>query len=116
MRICIAKGIFSFLFFIQICVEIHCYAKCLLYFVLPDNMNTSTPQSGGRQKPLSPGGEYLSPATRPQPVSAAGTPTLQNFTSNDDEWERKQRRRSRVIDLQLSNADSPASTISPAQR
>ncbi|PIO38390.1 hypothetical protein AB205_0016360, partial [Aquarana catesbeiana] len=79
-------------------------------------MNTSTPQSGGRQKPLSPGGEYLSPATRPQPVSAAGTPTLQNFTSNDDEWERKQRRRSRVIDLQLSNADSPASTISPAQR
>ncbi|XP_040201870.1 condensin complex subunit 2 [Rana temporaria] len=79
-------------------------------------MKTSTPQSGGRQKPLSPGGEYLSPATRPQPVSAAGTPTLQNFTSNDDERERKQRRRSRVIDLQLSNADSPASTISPAQR
>ncbi|CAI9566246.1 unnamed protein product [Staurois parvus] len=78
-------------------------------------MNTSTPQSGGRQKPLSPDGEYLSPATRPQPVSAAGTPTLQNFTSNDDEWERKQRRRSRVIDLQFSNADSPASTISPAQ-
>ncbi|XP_018428414.1 PREDICTED: condensin complex subunit 2 [Nanorana parkeri] len=79
-------------------------------------MNTSTPQSGGRQKPLSLVGEYLSPATRPQPISAAGTPTLQNFTSNDDEWERKQRRRSRVIDLQLSNADSPASSISPAQR
>ncbi|KAM9313414.1 condensin complex subunit 2 [Gastrophryne carolinensis] len=79
-------------------------------------MNTSTPQSGGRQKPLSPGGSYLSPATRPQSVSAAGTPTLQNFTSNDDEWERKQRRRSRVIDLQLSNVDSPASVISPGQR
>ncbi|KAG8574683.1 hypothetical protein GDO81_009270 [Engystomops pustulosus] len=77
-------------------------------------MNTSTPQSGGRHKPLSPAGVYLSPATRSQPVSAAGTPTLQNFTSNDDEWERKQRRRSRVIDLQLSNADSPASVISPA--
>ncbi|XP_069799549.1 condensin complex subunit 2 [Dendropsophus ebraccatus] len=79
-------------------------------------MNTSTPQSGGRHKPLSPSGAYLSPATRSQPVSAAGTPTLQNFTSNDDEWERKQRRRSRVIDLQLSNADSPASVISPGQR
>ncbi|XP_072258964.1 condensin complex subunit 2 [Pyxicephalus adspersus] len=79
-------------------------------------MNTSTPQSGGRQKHFSPVGEYLSPATRPQPISAAGTPTLQNFTSNDDEWERKQRRRSRVIDLQLSNVDSPALSISPAQR
>ncbi|KAM5170745.1 condensin complex subunit 2 [Mantella aurantiaca] len=79
-------------------------------------MQTSTPQSGGRQKPLSPGGEYLSPATRPQPISAASTPTLQNFNSNDDEWERKQRRRSRVIDLQLSNADSSASAISPVQR
>ncbi|XP_044135179.1 condensin complex subunit 2 [Bufo gargarizans] len=79
-------------------------------------MNTSTPQSGGRQKPLSPAGVYLSPATRSQPISAAGTPTLQNFTSNDDELERRQRRKSRVIDLQLSNADSPASVISPAQR
>ncbi|KAG9488852.1 hypothetical protein GDO78_005053 [Eleutherodactylus coqui] len=79
-------------------------------------MDTSTPQSGGRHKPLSPTEVYLSPATRSQPVSAAGTPTLQNFTSNDDELERKQRRRSRVIDLQLSNADSPASVISPAQR
>ncbi|XP_068130950.1 condensin complex subunit 2 [Hyperolius riggenbachi] len=79
-------------------------------------MDTSTPQSGGRPKPLSPGGVYLSPATRSLPLSAAGTPTLQNFTSNDDEWERKQRRRSRVIDLQLSNADSPASVVSPGQR
>ncbi|KAM4035855.1 condensin complex subunit 2 isoform 1-T2 [Anomaloglossus baeobatrachus] len=79
-------------------------------------MNTSTPQSGGRHKPSSPNGVYLSPATRSQSVSAAGTPTLQNFTSNDDELERRQRRRSRVIDLQLSNADSPASVISPSQR
>ncbi|XP_069622719.1 condensin complex subunit 2 [Ranitomeya imitator] len=79
-------------------------------------MNTSTPQSGERHKPLSPSGVYLSPATRSQPVSAAGTPTLQNFTSNDDELERRQRRRSRVIDLQLSNTDSPASVISPSQR
>ncbi|KAM3925156.1 condensin complex subunit 2 [Leptodactylus fuscus] len=79
-------------------------------------MDTSTPQSGGRHKPVSPAGVYLSPATRSQPVSATGTPTLQNFTSNDDEWERKQRRRSRVIDLQLSSVDSPASVISPAQR
>ncbi|XP_075063457.1 condensin complex subunit 2 isoform X2 [Mixophyes fleayi] len=79
-------------------------------------MYTSTPHSGGRPKPLSPVGVYLSPATRSQSVSAAGTPTLQNFTSNDDEWERKQRRRSRVIDLQLSNADSPASIISTSQR
>ncbi|XP_073415636.1 condensin complex subunit 2 [Dendrobates tinctorius] len=79
-------------------------------------MNTSTPQSGERHKPLSPSGVYLSPATRSQPVSAAGTPTLQNFTSNDDELERRQRRKSRVIDLQLSNTDSPASVISPSQR
>ncbi|XP_073509782.1 condensin complex subunit 2 [Phyllobates terribilis] len=79
-------------------------------------MNTSTPQSGERHKPLSPSGVYLSPATRSQPVSAAGTPTLENFTSNDDELERRQRRRSRVIDLQLSNTDSPASVISPSQR
>ncbi|XP_077119028.1 condensin complex subunit 2 [Ranitomeya variabilis] len=79
-------------------------------------MNTSTPQSGERHKPLSPSGIYLSPATRSQPVSAAGTPTLQNFTSNDDELERRQRRRSRVIDLQLSNTDSPTSVISPSQR
>uniref|UniRef100_F6PU47 Condensin complex subunit 2 n=1 Tax=Xenopus tropicalis TaxID=8364 RepID=F6PU47_XENTR len=79
-------------------------------------MSTSTPQSGVRRKPATPDSAFLSPATRPQPVSAAGTPTLQNFTSNDDERERKLRRMSRVIDLQLSNADSPASAISPAQR
>ncbi|KAG8440936.1 hypothetical protein GDO86_006610 [Hymenochirus boettgeri] len=78
-------------------------------------MSTSTPLSGGRKKPETPDSIFLSPATRPQPISAAGTPTLQNFTSNDDERERKQRRMSRVIDLQLSNADSPASTISPAR-
>ncbi|NP_001007981.3 condensin complex subunit 2 [Xenopus tropicalis] len=78
-------------------------------------MSTSTPQSGVRRKPATPDSAFLSPATRPQPVSAAGTPTLQNFTSNDDERERKLRRMSRVIDLQLSNADSPASAISPAQ-
>ncbi|XP_075714711.1 condensin complex subunit 2 [Rhinoderma darwinii] len=79
-------------------------------------MITSTPQSGERHKSLSPTGVYLSPATRPQPISSVGTLTLQNFTSNDDERERRQRRRSRVIDLQLSNADSPASVISPSQR
>ncbi|KAM4747735.1 condensin complex subunit 2 [Rhinophrynus dorsalis] len=79
-------------------------------------MSISTPQSGGRKKPASPDGVFLSPATRPQSVSASSTPTLQNFTSNDDERERKLRRMSRVIDLQLSNADSPASTISPSQR
>ncbi|KAM4675449.1 condensin complex subunit 2 [Discoglossus pictus] len=76
-------------------------------------MSISTPQSGGRQRPVSPENAYLSPATRRQPGSAAGTPTLHNFTSNDDELERKQRRRSRVIDLQLSAADTPGSTISP---
>ncbi|OCT89966.1 hypothetical protein XELAEV_18018580mg [Xenopus laevis] len=79
-------------------------------------MSTSTPQSGGLRKPATPNSVFLSPATRPQPLSAAGTPTLLNFTSNDDEREKKLRRMSRVIDLQLSNADSPATAISPAQR
>ncbi|XP_063304681.1 condensin complex subunit 2 [Pelobates fuscus] len=79
-------------------------------------MSISTPQSGDRHQVDTPDSVFLSPATRRQPVSLAGTPTLQNFTSNDDERERKQRRMSRVIDLQLSNADSPASTISPTHR
>ncbi|XP_053320623.1 condensin complex subunit 2 isoform X2 [Spea bombifrons] len=79
-------------------------------------MTASTPHSGGRRHPETPDSAFLSPATRRQPVSLAGTPTLQNFTSNDDERERKQRRLSRVIDLQLSNVDSPASTISPSHR
>ncbi|KAM8973355.1 condensin complex subunit 2 isoform 2-T2 [Pelodytes ibericus] len=79
-------------------------------------MSTSTPQSGGRFQGETPDSVFLSPATRRQPVSLAGTPTLQNFTSNDDEQERKQRRRSRVIDLQLSNADTPASSLSHSHR
>ncbi|XP_053573799.1 condensin complex subunit 2 isoform X2 [Bombina bombina] len=79
-------------------------------------MSISTPQSGGRHHQDTPDSVYLSPSTRRQPGSATGTPTLQNFTSNDDEKERKQRRKSRVIDLQLSGVDSPASTISPSQR
>uniref|UniRef100_A0A8C5MJX2 Condensin complex subunit 2 n=1 Tax=Leptobrachium leishanense TaxID=445787 RepID=A0A8C5MJX2_9ANUR len=79
-------------------------------------MATSTPQSGGRRQTDTPDSVFLSPATGRQSVSLSGTPTLQNFTSNDDERERKQRRMSRVIDLQLNNVDSPISTISPSQR
>ncbi|MEE6520154.1 hypothetical protein FKM82_017965, partial [Ascaphus truei] len=76
-------------------------------------MSTSTPQSGGRRS-MSSEGVYLSPATSRQPLSVTETPTLQNFPSNDDERERKQRRRSRVIDLQLSASDSTASILSPS--
>ncbi|XP_043940147.1 condensin complex subunit 2 [Protopterus annectens] len=55
---------------------------------------------------------YLSPATRRQSIHGANTPDLLNFTGNDDEQERRQRRRSRVVDLQL---DSPF-RASPSQR
>ncbi|XP_013923105.1 PREDICTED: condensin complex subunit 2-like [Thamnophis sirtalis] len=76
-------------------------------------MNFSTPQSAGSQGSPSSGSVFVSPGTRRQPLSASGTPVLQNCPQNDDERERKQRRRSRVYDLQFST-ESPLSIQSPA--
>ncbi|XP_032084696.1 condensin complex subunit 2 isoform X2 [Thamnophis elegans] len=78
-------------------------------------MNFSTPQSAGSQGSPSSGSVFVSPGTRRQPLSASGTPVLQNCPQNDDERERKQRRRSRVYDLQFST-ESPLSIQSPASK
>lgn len=50
---------------------------------------------------------------RKAPLSTPGTPVLEDFPQNDDEKERLQRRRSRVLDLQFS-ADSPHLLASPS--
>uniref|UniRef100_A0A8C6ZNB5 Condensin complex subunit 2 n=1 Tax=Nothoprocta perdicaria TaxID=30464 RepID=A0A8C6ZNB5_NOTPE len=60
-----------------------------------------TPRCGGR-------GAAASPAPRP-----LGTPVLAACPGNDDERERRQRRRSRAADLQLSSTDSPRGLASP---
>ncbi|XP_044273327.1 condensin complex subunit 2 [Varanus komodoensis] len=78
-------------------------------------MNSSTPQSAGSKGNISSDSVFLSPGTRRQPLSASGTPVLENCPGNDDERERKQRRRSRVIELQFST-DSPLSLQSPSNK
>ncbi|NXQ94789.1 CND2 protein, partial [Sagittarius serpentarius] len=57
------------------------------------------------------------PAASPAPRSlgSTGTPVLAE-RPNDDEWERRQRRRSRATDLQLGSTDSPLGLASPAPR
>ncbi|XP_008566128.1 PREDICTED: condensin complex subunit 2 [Galeopterus variegatus] len=52
---------------------------------------------------------------RKAPLNTPGTPVLEDFPQNDDEKERMQRRRSRVIDLQFST-DSPHLLGSPSSR
>ncbi|XP_030058345.1 condensin complex subunit 2 [Microcaecilia unicolor] len=79
-------------------------------------MNTSASHSVSHQNCMSPDGIFLSPATRRQPINLSGTPVLEDFPRNDDEQERKQRRQSRVADLQLSNTESPSCTESPCNR
>uniref|UniRef100_A0A8C3RX18 Condensin complex subunit 2 n=1 Tax=Chelydra serpentina TaxID=8475 RepID=A0A8C3RX18_CHESE len=75
-------------------------------------MSTSAPQPAGRSQSASSDGVFMSPSTKRQHVSTSNTPVLDSFPGNDDEQERKQRRRSRVIDLQLSSTDSPLSSLS----
>uniref|UniRef100_A0A8C3S1C2 Condensin complex subunit 2 n=1 Tax=Chelydra serpentina TaxID=8475 RepID=A0A8C3S1C2_CHESE len=79
-------------------------------------MSTSAPQPAGRSQSASSDGVFMSPSTKRQHVSTSNTPVLDSFPGNDDEQERKQRRRSRVIDLQLSSTDSPLSVQSPSHR
>ncbi|XP_050793396.1 condensin complex subunit 2 isoform X1 [Gopherus flavomarginatus] len=79
-------------------------------------MNTSAPQPTGRSQSASSDSVFVSPSTKRQHVSSSNTPVLASFPGNDDEQERKQRRRSRVIDLQLSSTDSPLSVQSPSSR
>ncbi|XP_006873590.1 PREDICTED: condensin complex subunit 2 [Chrysochloris asiatica] len=55
------------------------------------------------------------PLPRKAPLSTPGTPILEDFPQNDDEKERLQRRRSRVLDLQFST-DSPHLLTSPSSR
>ncbi|XP_062995319.1 condensin complex subunit 2 [Elgaria multicarinata webbii] len=78
-------------------------------------MSSSTPQSAGCKGNVSSDSVFVSPGTRRQPLSASGTPVLETCPGNDDERERKQRRRSRVVDLQFSS-DSPLSIQSPTNK
>ncbi|XP_075767172.1 condensin complex subunit 2 isoform X2 [Pelodiscus sinensis] len=79
-------------------------------------MSGSTPQCHGRSQSASSNGVFVSPSTRRQPLSASNTPVLDSFLGNDDEQERKQRRRSRAIDLHLSSNESPLSVKSISNR
>uniref|UniRef100_A0A6J0SLG3 Condensin complex subunit 2 n=1 Tax=Pogona vitticeps TaxID=103695 RepID=A0A6J0SLG3_9SAUR len=78
-------------------------------------MSSSTPHSAGCQGNSSSDSVFVSPGTIRQPLSACGTPVLENCPGNDDEQERKRRRRSRVVDLQFST-ESPLSLQSPSSK
>ncbi|KAM6432455.1 condensin complex subunit 2 [Liasis olivaceus] len=78
-------------------------------------MSFSIPQFADFKENASSDSVFVSPGTRRQPLSACGTPVLENCPQNDDERERKQRRRSRVVDLQFS-AESPLSIRSPISK
>nr|XP_008120018.1 PREDICTED: condensin complex subunit 2 isoform X1 [Anolis carolinensis] len=78
-------------------------------------MSSSTPQSAGHKGNTSSDSVFVSPGTRRQPLSSSGTPVLENFPDNDDERERKQRRRSRIVDLQFST-DSSLPIQSPSNK
>ncbi|OXB74794.1 UNVERIFIED_CONTAM: hypothetical protein H355_000054 [Colinus virginianus] len=55
-----------------------------------------------------------SPASRS--LGGSATPTLAECPRNDDERERRQRRRSRAVDLQLGSTESPLGLCSPVPR
>lgn len=79
---------------------------------------SSTPQSGPRSHvvaDLVSETRFVSPSTQRRHVQQTSTPLLAGFPGNDDELERRQRRRSRVIDLHLSSLDTSLAE-SPAQR
>ncbi|XP_041065689.1 condensin complex subunit 2 [Carcharodon carcharias] len=57
---------------------------------------------------------FVSPATRRQAIQSLKTSVKMDVAPNDDERERRERRRSKVTDLQLSGTESPL--VSPVQR
>ncbi|XP_051896987.1 condensin complex subunit 2 [Pristis pectinata] len=73
-------------------------------------MNTSTPVS--RMSPAGP--IFVSPSTKRQAIPSLKTTVKMDVARNDDERERRERRRSKVTDLQLSGIDTPL--VSPMQR
>lgn len=66
-------------------------------------MSAATPRRGS--------GGLASPA--PRPLGSSATPTLSDCPGNDDERERRQRRRSRAVDLQLGSAQAALGLVSP---
>ncbi|XP_072122474.1 condensin complex subunit 2 [Mobula birostris] len=73
-------------------------------------MNTSTPVSC-----MSPAGlVFISPSTKRQAIPSLKSTVKMDVAANDDERERRERRRSKVTDLQLSGIDTPL--VSPVQR
>ncbi|XP_021230714.1 condensin complex subunit 2 isoform X2 [Numida meleagris] len=73
-------------------------------------MRAATPRRGGRGG----GGVTETPVSRS--LSGSVTPTLAECPGNDDERERRQRRRSRAVDLQLGGTESPLGLCSPVPR
>uniref|UniRef100_UPI00398F266A condensin complex subunit 2 isoform X2 n=1 Tax=Pristiophorus japonicus TaxID=55135 RepID=UPI00398F266A len=73
-------------------------------------MDTSTPVSlAGSADQV-----FVSPATKRQAIQGLKTAIQMDVTANDDERERRERRRSKVTDIQLSGIESPL--VSPLQR
>ncbi|XP_048378647.1 condensin complex subunit 2 [Stegostoma tigrinum] len=58
--------------------------------------------------------KFISPATKRQAVQTLKSSVKMDVAANDDERERRERRRSKVTDLQLSGTESPL--VSPVQR
>ncbi|XP_058134089.1 condensin complex subunit 2 [Dasypus novemcinctus] len=82
----------------------------------PVTVNSSASETRGHAPgAASPLERVLSmPQPRKAPLGTPSTPVLEDFPQNDDEKERMLRRRSRVIDLQLSS-DSPHALASPSR-
>ncbi|XP_006166621.1 condensin complex subunit 2 [Tupaia chinensis] len=83
----------------------------------PAAMNNSSSETCGHPHNVSTPSERVLPMSLPRKaaLNVPGTPVLEDFPQNDDEKERIQRRRSRVLDLQFS-ADSPRLLGSPSSR
>ncbi|XP_036608055.1 condensin complex subunit 2 isoform X2 [Trichosurus vulpecula] len=80
-------------------------------------MSSGGLETVGRSSSISsPETVFLTPTSKQPPLNISGTPVLEDCPQNDDERERRQRRRSRVVDLQLSNTDSPHSVASPSRK
>uniref|UniRef100_A0A8C3BJC4 Condensin complex subunit 2 n=1 Tax=Cairina moschata TaxID=8855 RepID=A0A8C3BJC4_CAIMO len=77
-------------------------------------MSVATPRRGGGDGGGGGGGGLASPAPpAPRLLGSSATPTLSDCPGNDDERERRQRRRSRAVDLQLGGAEASLGLVSP---